>query len=161
MIKNSLIFVVSLFLISACGGGKSNTPEPTPDSDHDGIINSEDNCVNTPNADQVDSDNDGIGDICDSVDNTDNTIDADNNNDNGTNFYIRKDGGTLAQCDGLHDKAFDGNSNQCAWNHPWLVIPPKGSTNNTDFKGGDTLIIGAGKYTVGYGAIPSSRNKRL
>ena len=33
--------------------------------DGDGIVDSEDNCIETPNPDQKDTDNDGIGDICD------------------------------------------------------------------------------------------------
>ena len=35
------------------------------DYDNDGIINTEDNCPNTANADQKDFDNDGFGDVCD------------------------------------------------------------------------------------------------
>jgi hypothetical protein len=34
------------------------------DSDSDGIFNVNDNCVDTPNADQADSDGDGVGDVC-------------------------------------------------------------------------------------------------
>ncbi|SNR32859.1 thrombospondin type 3 repeat-containing protein, partial [Lutibacter flavus] len=34
------------------------------DSDEDGISNFEDNCPETPNADQLDTDEDGIGDVC-------------------------------------------------------------------------------------------------
>ena len=35
------------------------------DMDGDGILDSQDNCVETPNADQKDADGDGIGDVCD------------------------------------------------------------------------------------------------
>jgi len=35
------------------------------DYDNDGIVNTEDNCPNTANADQKDFDNDGFGDVCD------------------------------------------------------------------------------------------------
>ncbi|MEM9884245.1 MAG: LamG-like jellyroll fold domain-containing protein, partial [Bacteroidota bacterium] len=38
----------------------------TMDSDSDGIGDNADNCINTPNPDQLDNDNDGIGDNCDS-----------------------------------------------------------------------------------------------
>ena len=41
------------------------------DTDGDGINDTEDNCPNTPNANQNDIDNDGIGDVCDSKDNRD------------------------------------------------------------------------------------------
>jgi len=36
-----------------------------PDTDMDGIPDSTDNCLNTPNAGQEDHDNDGMGDVCD------------------------------------------------------------------------------------------------
>ncbi|MDB4267773.1 thrombospondin type 3 repeat-containing protein, partial [Flavobacteriaceae bacterium] len=35
------------------------------DTDGDGIVDAEDNCIDTANPDQADSDNDGIGDVCD------------------------------------------------------------------------------------------------
>ena len=35
------------------------------DADGDGVCDSADNCINTPNPDQADTDNDGFGDVCD------------------------------------------------------------------------------------------------
>ena len=43
--------------------------EPLPDADADGVPDSIDNCVNTPNSDQADWNNDGQGDVCDDTDN--------------------------------------------------------------------------------------------
>jgi len=36
-----------------------------PDEDADGVADSQDNCLDTPNADQADSDLDGFGNACD------------------------------------------------------------------------------------------------
>ena len=54
---------------------------PLPDSDGDSVPDSEDNCLNTPNADQADSDNDGLGDVCDNCPNTHNPDQKDSDND--------------------------------------------------------------------------------
>ena len=43
-------------------------PTGNADTDGDGIKDSDDNCLTTPNADQKDTDGDGIGDVCDTDD---------------------------------------------------------------------------------------------
>ena len=52
--------LVSLAFGSTGGGGGASG-----DVDGDGTINSDDNCVFQPNADQADFDSDGVGDVCD------------------------------------------------------------------------------------------------
>lgn len=49
--------------------------QPIPDSDHDGVLNSQDNCVKVANADQRDTDGDGVGDACDIDDDNDGLTD--------------------------------------------------------------------------------------
>ncbi len=46
-----------------------NINEMNPDIDDDGILNAEDNCIDTFNPEQIDTDLDGVGDECDSCDN--------------------------------------------------------------------------------------------
>lgn len=57
--------------------------ETQTDTDNDGIIDTEDNCVDTSNPNQEDADNDGIGDACDPCTdvNQDGSCDEDTDND--------------------------------------------------------------------------------
>jgi hypothetical protein len=53
----------------AADSGVSTDASPTVDApgdrDHDGILDSRDNCPDVPNPSQVDEDSDGLGDVCD------------------------------------------------------------------------------------------------
>ena len=52
----------------------------TFDSDGDGILDGNDNCISVPNTSQVDTDNDGVGDMCDDSDaDGDGILDRDDN----------------------------------------------------------------------------------
>ncbi len=53
------------------------THEQCTDTDQDGVCDVWDNCLATPNPDQMDSDNDGIGDACDNCPATSNPDQAD------------------------------------------------------------------------------------
>jgi len=70
----------------------------------------------------------------------------------GTTYYIRPDGGSVAQCTGRVNASYPGSgTNQpCAWDHPFRALkPPHLSTR---LHGGDTLIIADGSYPMGFGA---------
>jgi hypothetical protein len=73
----------------------------------------------------------------------------------GTTYYIRTDGGTATQCTGTTDAPYPGSgSNQpCAWSHPLWAL---NSSGNWKIQGGDTIIIAAGSYKMGYGAPNTS-----
>lgn len=66
-------------------------------------------------------------------------------------YYVRSDGGSAEQCTGLADAPYSGSGTgrSCAWNHPFYALPPGSSPR---IAGGDTLIIAAGEYPMGYGA---------
>ncbi|HZP67081.1 MAG TPA: hypothetical protein VFB32_12305 [Rudaea sp.] len=65
-------------------------------------------------------------------------------------YYVRPDGGTPAQCNGLSDAPYTGDAN-CAWHHPFDALPPQGDGGAPPIglAGGDTLIIGLGSYDMG------------
>ena len=66
-------------------------------------------------------------------------------------YYVHPDGGSPDQCTGLVNAPYPGSGTDqpCAWNHPFQALPPDGTPR---IAGGDTLIIGAGSYMMGYGA---------
>ena len=47
-----------------CDSGACGLPAPVADADGDGILDTVDNCPNTPNPDQADTNGDGVGDAC-------------------------------------------------------------------------------------------------
>ena len=69
------------------GGGKGtpgqvNPPCPVPpDSDQDGVIDTEDNCKDKPNKGQEDGDGDKIGDVCDNCPKLSNPLQSDSDGD--------------------------------------------------------------------------------
>ena len=75
-------------------------------------------------------------------------------------WYVRQNGGTVAQCTGLVDQDYDGgiHGTSCALNHPFLVTSVDdncgGSSGAVKWAGGDTMIIypKVGGYDMGYGA---------
>jgi hypothetical protein len=69
----------------------------------------------------------------------------------GVTYYVRPDGGSAGQCTGRVDAAYPGSGTgqPCAWNHPFQALPPDGTPR---IAGGDTLLIAAGSYMMGYGA---------
>ncbi len=69
----------------------------------------------------------------------------------GNVYYVRPDGGSPEQCTGQTDAPYPGSGTgqPCAWDHPFRALPPGGTPR---IAGGDTLIIGAGEYQMGYGA---------
>ena len=63
----------------------SMNPITVSDEDDDGIIDEEDNCVNTVNTNQADSDGDGVGDACEESQDTSDIDDNDSDSDGGSN----------------------------------------------------------------------------
>ncbi|MBI4718011.1 MAG: hypothetical protein HY763_09425 [Planctomycetes bacterium] len=69
----------------------------------------------------------------------------------GAVYYIRPDGAGSEECTGLADAPYagSGTGQACAWDHPFRALPPGGTPR---ISGGDTLIIAAGSYQMGFGA---------
>jgi len=64
---------------------------------------------------------------------------------------MRTDGGTATQCTGRLDAPYPGSGTgqACAWAHPFWALDASG---NWKITGGDTMIIRAGSYRMGFGA---------
>lgn len=60
----------------ACSGADPGV-DASPDLDHDGVLNADDNCPNARNADQHDEDGDALGDACDNCPSVPNPDQAD------------------------------------------------------------------------------------
>jgi hypothetical protein len=69
-------------------------------------------------------------------------------------YYVRPDGGDAAQCSGRVDRARTARSNECAWQHPFVALPPGGEPR---VAGGDALHIRPGSYRMGLGALQTKR----
>ena len=67
-----------------------------------------------------------------------------------TFWYVRTDGGDATQCTGRADAPYPGSglNRDCAWEHPFVALPPGGDPR---IEGGDTLLIGSGRYRLGPG----------
>lgn len=93
------------------------------DFDHDGVINSSDNCPNTTPADQTDTDSDGLGNVCDDDDDND-LMPDEYENDNGLNPLL-DDTALDADGDGLTNyEEYLGGTDVNQDNVPPVVTPP-------------------------------------
>lgn len=69
-------------------------------------------------------------------------------------YYVRTDGGSNVQCTGLANARYPGRGNNqaCAWSSPMEALPPTlpNYPHPARIKGGDTLVIEAGSYMIGW-----------
>lgn len=67
-----------------------------------------------------------------------------------TTYHVRPDGGDSTQCTGLADAPYPGSgtAQPCAYRHPFFAVDADGQWR---LQGGDTLVIHAGEYRMGFG----------
>ena len=73
------LFAVGLAASPLVGCGPEE--EPPPDADSDGVVDADDNCLETENADQANADGDKLGDACDNCPEADNQEQKDGDGD--------------------------------------------------------------------------------
>lgn len=71
----------------------------------------------------------------------------------GGTFYIRPDGGSAEQCNGMADAPYPGSGAHlpCAWKSLFTAVAWDGKKKNGwRFKGGDTVMFSSGSHHIGY-----------
>lgn len=74
----------------------------------------------------------------------------------GEVYYVRPDGGSPEQCNGLTDAAYPGSGSDqaCAWDHLFRAFPPGEAPK---VSGGVTILVASGSYQMGFGAPGTER----
>ena len=111
-----------------------------PDLDNDGVLNTVDNCLYSPNADQLDTDGDGTGNACDTDDDGDGFSDADEiacGSDplDATSISLDTDADGIPDCidtDDDNDGYEDTNDAFPLDKEEWLDTDADGIGNNAD-----------------------------